>query len=199
MHANPSKFQAFVIGKSKINNFNIVSAENNIVTIPCENTVKMLGVNFDKDFTFTTHVKDICMKASKQINVLGRLAHLLNIESRMCIFKSFVSCHFSYCSLVWHFCGMHNTQKLEKLQERGLRFVFQDFSSDRKNLLLMSNTSDLYTLRLRRLLTEIFKTVHNTTFSPLQDIFKLKKKDFESRKVFLLEQDRVACYQEIWK
>ena len=33
MRANPSKFQAFVIGKSKINNFNIVSAENNIVTI----------------------------------------------------------------------------------------------------------------------------------------------------------------------
>ena len=36
MCANPSKFQAFVIGKSKINNFNTVSAENNIVTIPCE-------------------------------------------------------------------------------------------------------------------------------------------------------------------
>ena len=87
---------------------------------------------------------------------------------------------------------MHNTQKLEKLQERGLRFVFQDFSSDRKNLLLISNTSDLYTQRLRRLLIEIFKTVHNTTFSPLQDIFKLKNMYFESRKVFLLEQDRVV-------
>ena len=132
------------------------------------------------------------MKASKQINVLGRLAHLLNTESRMCIFRSFVLCHFSYCSLVWHFCGMHNTQKLEKLQERGLRFVFQDFSSDCKNLLLMSNTSDLYTQRLRRLLIEISKTVHNTSFSPLQDIFKLKNMYIESRKVFLLEQDRVA-------
>ena len=132
------------------------------------------------------------MKASKQINVLGRLAHLPNTESRMCIFRSFVLCHFSYCSLVWHFCGMHNTQKLEKLQERGLRFVFQDFSSDCKNLLLMSNTSDLYTQRLLRLLIEIFKTVHNTTFSPLQDIFKLNNMYIESRKVFLLEQNRVV-------
>ena len=46
----------------------------------------MLGVNFDRDFSFTTHIKEICVKAGKQINVLGRLAHLLNTESRMCIF-----------------------------------------------------------------------------------------------------------------
>ena len=52
MQADPSKFQAFVIiGKCKINNFTIVSSDNCHVTIPCENSVKMLGVNFDRDFT----------------------------------------------------------------------------------------------------------------------------------------------------
>ena len=132
------------------------------------------------------------MKASKQINILVRLAHLLNTESRMCIFRSFILFHFSYCSLVWHFCGMQNTKKLEKLQERGLRFVFQDFSTAGDNLLTRSNTSVLHIQRLRRLLVEIFKTVHNTTFSPLQDLFRLKNQYFQSRKVHLLDQSRVS-------
>ena len=56
MQANPSKFQGFVIGKCKINNFTVVSSDNCHVTIPCENSVKMLGVNFDRDFTFSTHI-----------------------------------------------------------------------------------------------------------------------------------------------
>ena len=87
------------------------------------------------------------MQASKPINVLGRLAHLLNTESRMCIFRPFILCHFSYCSLVWHFCGigMQNTKKLEKLQERGLTFVFQNFSTVGDNLLMRLNTSVIYT------------------------------------------------------
>ena len=55
MQANPSQFQAFVIGKCKINNSTIVSADNCHMTIPCENSVRL--VNFNRNFTFTTHIK----------------------------------------------------------------------------------------------------------------------------------------------
>ena len=59
MQTNPSIFQAFVIFKCKINNFTIVSSDNCHVTIPCENSVKMLGVNFDRDFTYT-YQRNLC-------------------------------------------------------------------------------------------------------------------------------------------
>ena len=34
--------------------------------------------------------------------------------------------NFNYCPLVWHFCGEGNTKKLEKIQERALRFIYND-------------------------------------------------------------------------
>ena len=82
-----------------------------------------------------SHVKDICSKASRQINVLYRLANVLDEESRLCILKCFILCHFNYCPLIWHFCGAKNTLKLEKLQIRGLRFVYQIFDCTTDSLL----------------------------------------------------------------
>ena len=51
----------------------------------------------------------------------------------MAIFRVFIVSNFNYCPLVWHFCGKTNTSKIEKLQERALRFVFNDFTSSYDN------------------------------------------------------------------
>jgi hypothetical protein len=190
MQANPSKFQAFVLGKSDIIKFTILSADNVYIDILCEDTVKMLGVNFDKDFTFNTHVKDICIKAGRQINVLQRLAHLLDNESRMCIMRAFILCHFSYCSLIWHFCGAKNTIKLEKLHLRSLRFVHQDFNSSSELLLATVNTTSLYVQRLKRLILEIFKIIHSMSPVTLSDLYVIRN-NTNSRRFLPLEQPRV--------
>ena len=57
---NPSKFQSFVIGKSNITSFTILSADNTPVEIECQNN-------------FNSHVKDICTKDSRQINIFFTL------------------------------------------------------------------------------------------------------------------------------
>jgi predicted nuclease of predicted toxin-antitoxin system len=36
--------------------------------------------------------------------------------------------NFNFCPLVWHFCGEVNTKKVEKIQERALRFIYEDYS-----------------------------------------------------------------------
>jgi hypothetical protein len=41
----------------------------------------------------------------------------------------------SYCPLTWHFCGEQNTKKIEKLQERALRFSYDDFQNSYEFLL----------------------------------------------------------------
>ncbi len=33
---------------------------------------------------------------------------------------------FNYCPIIWHFCGKVNTKKIEKIQEKALRFMFND-------------------------------------------------------------------------
>ena len=43
---------------------------------------------------------------------------------------------YSYhCPIVWHFCGVVNNNKLEKIQERSLRILFSDYESDVHDLL----------------------------------------------------------------
>ena len=50
------------------------------------------------------------------------------------------------CHLVWHFCRASDTRRLKRIQEKGLRAVFNDKNSsyqallDRVNLPLLKNT-----------------------------------------------------------
>ena len=53
-----------------------------------------------------------------------QIGKYLNTDCRIAIYKSFISSNFSYCPVSWMFCGKRNSDKLEKLQERALRFVF---------------------------------------------------------------------------
>ena len=81
----------------------------------------------------------------------------------MCIYKSFILCHLNYCPLIWHFTSKSNVLKLEKLQERTLRFVFNDYDSDYDALLAQADMPSLELSRLRQLATEVFKAMHNLT------------------------------------
>ena len=42
--------------------------------------------------------------------------------------------------LAWHFCSMSSTNKMEKLQERALRFINNDFTSSLQDLLSSTST-----------------------------------------------------------
>ena len=123
MDARPHKFQSIVLGRNRDISFSISVQENLIV--PTDN-IKVLGVTLDDHLKFDAHITNICITAFRQINALKRLAKFLNERSRILIYKSFISSNFSYCPVTWMFCGRKNVMKLEKLQERALRFVFND-------------------------------------------------------------------------
>ena len=77
----------------------------------------------------------ICKKANNQLNALMRLSNYLSIDTKCIIYESFIRSTFSYCPLVWMFCGRARMEKLEKLQFRALRFVSNDFTSNYDDLL----------------------------------------------------------------
>ena len=83
-----------------------------------EPEVKLLGVTIDFELKFSSHISNICKKASRQLNVLKRLGKYLSRLSKLTIYYSFVMSNFNFCPLVWHFCGEINTIKIEKIQER---------------------------------------------------------------------------------
>ena len=116
MAANPSKFQFMIPSTVDIKDVKIQI--NDSVSIESEPFVKALGVYIDHKLTFTHHVNQCCNKAARQLNALARISKYLDIRSKKLIYKSFIRSNFTYCSLVWHFCGITNNSKVEKIQAR---------------------------------------------------------------------------------
>ena len=123
MQANPNKFQTIAAGKrthEKSTSFKFGS-----IDIKCDEVVKLLGIDIDFRLNFDNHISNICKKASQQLNVLKRIGNCLSRLNKLSIFHTFILSNFNFCPLAWQFCSEDNTIKMEKVQERALRFVLK--------------------------------------------------------------------------
>ncbi len=116
----------------------------------------------------------ICSNAARQLNAIKRLQRNLDKESRLVIYRSYILSNFNYCPLIWHFCGIQNSRNMEKIQERALRFVFEDYELSYDILLKMGNHDMLYIGLLRNMAIEIFKSLHWSTLIYIRDLSEEK-------------------------
>ena len=168
MRANPDKFQAIILGMKNPETLNFQLGN---ITLKHEDKVKLLGIDLDPKLNFNCHIHEIGQKTARQINALKRLSKFLTFENRMAIFRSFIRSNVNYCSLDWHACGVQNTRKLEKLQERALRFVYLDKVSSYDDLLTKANLTTLHLGRLKMLATEVYRSAEPPI---IQDTYKTK-------------------------
>ena len=84
--------------------------------------------------------------------------------------------------MVWHFCGIQNNEKLERIQERALRIVYGDYSSPYDDLLSHAKTHMLMVKRLRQMLFEAFKSIGKKNSNCLNDMFEIKELEYALRK-----------------
>jgi len=169
MLANATKFQFIVFG-NKPEPLSLPVQNSNLQNLP---HVKLLGVTLDHKLNFNDHIRNICRKTAWQLAAFGRIAKYLDVQARLTIFRSFIESNFQYCKVVWHFCSKSDTKRLEKQLERGLRLVFQDFSSDYEFLLAKAELSSLRESRLRSLLVEVHNAVNEISPLYIQKLFQV--------------------------
>ena len=157
MAANPAKFQVMIGEEKSPSQIDL----DEITSISSEPQVKLLGIYLDNFMNFNYHVTHLLQKASRQLNCLKRTAYPLKSDLRLLLYKSFVYSNFNYCPVVWHHCGQTNTKKLEKLQYRALKFVFNDYVSDYESLLERAQMPTLSVYRLRSFAIEVYKIHKN--------------------------------------
>jgi len=159
MKANPAKFQAIIFSKS-----NIAPSEKMLpflnTSFVCQPNIKLLGVYFDEKLSFNYHVREMCKKAGRIISSLYRLKNKIEQENKMQLYYAFIISNITYCSLIWHFCGIKNTNLIEKINERGLRFVRDDFRSEYHEMLSLLNRPTMLLDRQRQILVAAYKSLN---------------------------------------
>ena len=143
--------------------------------------MRLLGVELDYQLNFNEQISRICQKVARQLNVLQRKSKFLSVETRLLVFKYFIRANFSYCPIVWHFCSKVNTEKLEKLQYRGLKIVFSSYDPSYEELLSRANLPTLHLGRLRTIALETLKCMNNIAPPYIRDLVTQKQSSYSFR------------------
>ena len=104
------------------------------------------------------------------------------------IYNSFIVSNFTYCALVWHFRGKVNNGKIEKINERSLRILYNDYTSTYDELLDLSNSDTVLLTRLKNMTLDVFKSVKKLNPPYLNRMFEIKDIPYETRKPIQLVQ-----------
>ena len=86
-------------------------------------SVKYLGVVVDAKLSWNIHVSHVSAKATKVLNLLRRHLYTCRSPSKQRAFKALVIPILDYASAVWNPHTQKNISALEKIQNRGARWV----------------------------------------------------------------------------
>ena len=139
-----------------------------------EKSINLFGVTIDCKLSFTEQISNICKKSGRQINILKLLSTVLDYNSKLSIYFSFIKSNFLYCSNVWYFCGVVNMRKILTMERRCLRFLNNDYENDYGTMLKINNIKGLQHVLLATFLTEVYKCINNIGPVYLRNLYVIK-------------------------
>ena len=181
MKVNPDKFQLMLMKPQSKNDVLPNEIQIDGIVIKASKSVRLLGIDIDCDLNFNGHVKKLCTKANRQLKVLYRFKNILGQKEKQILYKTFVMSTFNFCPVVWYFCGVTNIRKIEKVQERALRFLTNDYVSTYLDLLQKTNQTTLLLSRLKAMVNEVYKCIYQLNPKPLNELFVLKENKYDLR------------------
>ena len=118
----------------------------NQVVINSANFVKLLGVEIDSKFSFEKHIYTLSEKASNQLNAISRIQTFISFK------ETLITVH-----LYDIFCSAESLNKIEKMHEKALRKLYNDFC-DYEAILNKSAKPTMKVKHLTNLALGIFRT-----------------------------------------
>ena len=90
-------------------------------------SIKYLGVTITNDLKWNTHISNVCTKANRTLGFLRRNLYSCPPDVKEAAYKGLVRPVLEYGSSVWdpHTHGLQ--EELEKVQNRGARFVMGNY------------------------------------------------------------------------
>ena len=161
-----NKLNSMVLGDLKINNVNMERVTH----------AKLLGVTFDEVLSWIKQVNKCIGMAMSNFFQINRYKRFLNRESKIILCESIVLSQFNYCDIVYASMDKYLKEKIQKVQNLCLRFIFDIKKKVHPNYDILRKELKWLNMDSRRLkhgLTLIYKIVHDLAPNYLRDSFSL--------------------------
>ena len=166
---NPKKFQLMFLGTKKKQK---LCLDINGKTTISSTEVTLLGVKIDWKLQFNYHVNMLCDRANSKVGAISRLRNKLSIDQKILLYNSFISSQFGYCTNIWTFHGKTVEKRINRIQKRSLRAVYDEFNLDLNQLLQKGNHVTVHQNNIRKLIIKVYKCLNNESPEILENMFK---------------------------
>ena len=86
-------------------------------------TAKNLGIVFDENFNFRTHINNVCKLSYYHIRDLRRIRKHSDLDQAKCLASALVSSRLDYCNSLLHGVAVRDMLKLQRVQKCLARVV----------------------------------------------------------------------------
>ena len=132
---------AMNIKKTKYMSFNFTDSQPLLLKnnqIERVSSYKLLGIWIDDKLNFNSHIDKLCSKLKRSLYNLSRLKKTMNLKLKMLIMKGIFMSHLSYGIEIWGGTSKTNIKRLQTMQKKAIRKVFNKPPS--------THTKDLFTI-----------------------------------------------------
>jgi hypothetical protein len=125
---NPDKTVSMIIGS--FHNINKVKGNANFTLeindkpIQVYDHARNLGITFDEVLSWRKHVDIMTSKAFSRLKLLYRHKNFLSAKSKIILCESLVLSIFNYCDVVYYSINEQLKQKIQRIQNYCIRFIF---------------------------------------------------------------------------
>ena len=149
----------------------------NGVVLESDREEKDLGVTFDSELKFATHIRNVTSKANSRVGIIRRTFSTLNTENFPLLYKSFVRPLLEYCTPIWCPTLTKDILELEKVQRRATKLVKGLKNYDYKDRLIKLGLPTLLYRRKRADMLEVYKILNGFSNVDGETFFQLNKRE----------------------
>ncbi len=84
---------------------------------------RLLGVHFDENLNFNSHISILCNKLSRALFILRQVKKLLPQPAMKTLYFSLFHCHLLYCPIILSMASYTNLSRIFKLQKKAIRII----------------------------------------------------------------------------
>ena len=180
MVVNPAKFQLMFLGQErKPRSKYCIDIDGNI--IPEQNEIKLLGVTIDQKLNFDSHLKSFCKKANQKVRAWRRIRTFINFKSAKLIYNAYILSAFSYCPLIWTFCGKSANGLINNTHLRALKMIYKSENLSLEDILHKDLSVKIHTKNMQLLMLEVYKSRNKLNTEFKWDLFRVKESPYSLR------------------